>query len=284
MKRSFFRKLLPAALLLLSCGQSWAAVVSYNPGDLLLGFRATGGTGATQDYVVNIGQASLYRDAFAAFTVSVGNIGADLATVFGANWHTRSDVLWSVSGTPGNLTPVGSDPAKTLYATRPEDPAGTTADAWKRQSSTNQGTTSNKMASLASGYSQTAGIPNVSTLNSDFGVIQNTADVNSYASFMPGGVNSNATTAFSAFNPGIEGNFGNGTAGAVLDLFRMLNTGGANGGTANVSPGTFEGRFTISNTGVLTFTPDAIPEPGIAMLLGAFSAFGIRRRRVAAAH
>ena len=66
--------------------------------------------------------------------MSLGNIGADLVTVFGPNWNTRADVLWSVSGTPGNLTPVGTDPAKTLYATRPESTPGTAADAWKRQS------------------------------------------------------------------------------------------------------------------------------------------------------
>src|SRR4051812_39247272 len=94
--------------------------VTYTAGDLLLGFRASGGAGALQSYEVNLGQASIYRDASGAFTVSnLGNISADLVLLFGPNWFDRSDVFWSVSGTPGP-TAAGGDSARTLYTTTPE--------------------------------------------------------------------------------------------------------------------------------------------------------------------
>ena len=53
-----------------------AAPLVYNAGDLFLGFRSSS---STTDYLIDIGQASIYRDAplGTAFTLSIGNIGAD---------------------------------------------------------------------------------------------------------------------------------------------------------------------------------------------------------------
>lgn len=224
--------------------------LTYNAGDVFLGFHASGGTGVTQDYLVNLGQVSQFTSASSAFTVpGIGNIAADLTATFGANWNTRADVLWGVSATVG-LTALGSDPAKTLYASREQPAPGTPSPGWNRGSSTAQGTTNSKMSAMGNAFAQTAGVPNMSTANSPVALIQLTTDVNCYASYQPGGTTANSGpapgTSFATYNPTIEGTFTNGTAGTVLDFVRLAPGSG---------PGTIIGTFTIDNSGVLTFTP-----------------------------
>ena len=75
------------------------AALVYNDGDLILAFRATGGTGGTTNVLLNIGSASVFRDATSQFTLSLGNLDADLDAIFGGGWNTRIDLNWSVSGT-----------------------------------------------------------------------------------------------------------------------------------------------------------------------------------------
>jgi len=107
-------------------------------------------------------------------------------------------------------------------------------------------------------------VSNTSTANSTVGYLQNVSDANSYASFQSGG------NSFSYFAGGIEGNFANGASGAVLDLYRMAPGSGA---------GDLVGKFTITSSGVVTFTP--VPEPSTAVLLGAglFVALMVFRRK-----
>lgn len=265
-----------------------AATVSYttSSGDLLLGFRATGGQGATQTYLVNLGSASAFRD-YAAGTPTtsfvlnttaigtgpfdsniIGNIGADLAAVFGSDWYDRSDLFWSVSGATQQISgTINGDPVKTIYATKGEQTFGTTETPWALGSATAQGTPNSKIQTMGLAYNG-----DTSTANSDFGVIYNNSDINSYEDFMPGGSASTATSAFSYFAGGIEGNFGAGAASTALDLFRMPTGSGS---------GTYEGSFTISQSGQLSFgSTTAVPEPSRALLV-AFSGLGIvlRRRR-----
>lgn len=217
-----------------------AGTVSTSAGDLFLGVRAVSGAGATQDYIVNIGQASAYRDAISPFAVpNLGDLGADLIAVFGANWSTRADVLWSIAGTPGGSA-VGADPARTIYATVRE-----TGPALTRAAAAAQAAPVNKLTSLSVAYLQTAGTPNASTANSPVGIVQSTTDVNSYASFH------NVTSSYSYFSPPIEGDFGNGVAASVLSLYRLVPATDAAVGT----PGEFLGRFLLDSNGGLTYAP-----------------------------
>lgn len=125
--------------------------IFFPPGsdDLFLGVRASTGAGATQDYLVNIGQASIYRDATTPFAVpGLGNLGADLSVIFEENWSTRADVFWSVSGTPGPSA-AGGDLARTLYATTPEGVPYERANPLLRANSSAQAAPTNKLTSLA---------------------------------------------------------------------------------------------------------------------------------------
>ena len=56
-----------AAAFLLAVAPSPADSLSYQPGDLFLGFRANAGVGATQNYLVNLGSASKFTGATQAF-------------------------------------------------------------------------------------------------------------------------------------------------------------------------------------------------------------------------
>ncbi|MBL9145890.1 MAG: hypothetical protein JNM99_19580 [Verrucomicrobiaceae bacterium] len=231
------------------------AATSAN-GDLFLGFRATGGTGATKTYMVNLGQASQFTNATGPLTLSLGTVGADLGTLFGSSsavtpWYSRSDLFWGIAGTTGSFDPVGSDPAKTLYATRKQLTPGTQSVPWVRKSDTTQGTTTTKMVSMMTAFN---GSPAATATNA---VSQNTTDANSWASFQPGGTTANSGPApgvsFAAFNPSVEGTFGAGTAGSILDLYRMAPGSGPTIDTA----GDYIGRFILNDSAALTFIPVA---------------------------
>jgi hypothetical protein len=227
-----------------------AAALPVNDGDLFLGFRASGGTGATLDYLVDIGSAANYTGAGSAFQVgSIGNIGADLTATFGSNWSTRADVFWSVSGT--NLA---ADTVNTLYATRSRTNVNTPATPWLRRSPSAQSAADSKFDALALRY-QNLG---VATGNSQVATIQNTTDTNSYASYQPGGTTENsAGISFGAFNPSVEGNFG-GASGSVLDLFKVESS------TTAGLPSVWIGSFTVSASGQLTFTPASVTTSTVA--------------------
>lgn len=216
------------------------AALPYNNGDLLLGFRASGGQGATKDYVVNIGSASQFLSGSGTVPVSsLGNIAADLSSagLFGGTWNTRADVFWGLIGTD-----LAGDPANTLYATRARSTSATQALSWVRRSASSQSTTNSIIHAFISGY-----------LNSDTNAtaasatIQATSFANSYASFTSGNVD------FGFFSS-VEGDFGAGAAGTVLDLFRV---------TPNVNGGGSQhlGYFTLDGAGALSFTFDTVTLP-----------------------
>jgi len=234
--------------------------VTYNLGELFIGFRATDGVGFDQDYLINIGPAATYIGAApgSVFNLNIGNILLDLNIVFGVipDWKTRADVRWGVYGTTHNALdnttgePIpGLDPAWTLYAGKAainlvQQPAHT------RSGIISQSLAAGAIETLAEWYE----IAYTSTVNSNVGVIQSTATVEPYLGDFSGGA------AFGRFM-GSEGDFGNGTAGTALDLFRI--TPGPAGG-ASGTPGEFIGRFTINDSATITFT--AVPEPHTFLL------------------
>jgi hypothetical protein len=97
---------------------------------------------------------------------------------------------------------------------------------------------------------------------------------NDYAQYQANG----GSTSFGYFN-GALGNFADGTSGTQLDLFRMQT------GSSSLQ-GTYEGTFSINNSGTVTFSSSVtpVPEPstyGIAMALAAAVFIVIRRRNCA---
>lgn len=237
MKRFFFR-LLVAVLASAGLLSSAQAALPYTGGDLLLGVRAGSDPGSTLDYVLNLGPASQFTQASQAFVVQgLGNVSADLDTFTDAgttHWYERADVSWGIVGTD-----LDADPANTLYATRPRSDVNTQTTPWARRSFSSQSTTNSTLRAFALGY-----INSEANAASAKGTIQSTSATNSYASFTAGG------TDFGFFG-GIEGDFSAGTAGSVLDLYRLTPTTQNPAGQGLLLVGSFK----FDNSGQLTFTP-----------------------------
>jgi hypothetical protein len=262
------------------------AAVTFTAGDLILAVRsATEG----KTFMVNLGSSIGYRNATADNT-SVVTILTDLNANF-VNWQNRADVTWSIFGVRASSTLAGDpgatgDPGQTIYISRAQSPLGTQETAW------------GVAGQLVSASNHTNAAVNITGVQAnEF----NNALIGTESATVNGKVIADASTvydtlgntwgAFTASNGtvvGSQGNFGAGTAGTALDLFRSLGTtSGANPtGTARV--GSYEGTFHINDLGVVGYsvapTFGVIPEPSRALLLG-LGATGLlfRRRRSAQA-
>ena len=252
---------------------SRASATTYVAGDLLLGFRASGGTGSATNLIVNLGQAdTVYRDALANIA-SVVDIGTLLTSTYGAGWDTRSDLFWGIVGVrtaSGVSGAVDGDPTRTNYLSA-------------AQTTVNPGTQSSTAWDLTA-----AGQVRTDVANAIIGLAGNydafsTAVTNN--ALLPSGVgstwssNNSGSSSFTLAGT-VEGNFGAGASGTALDLYRVLDrTSGANP-TGTVGIGSYEGTFTISNAGVVGFAVSAVPEPSRALLAGlGLAGIAFRRRR-----
>lgn len=98
---------------------SQAAPFVFNEADLLLGVRATGGTGSTQNVFFNLGNTVTIKNT--PNQGIVGTIAADLSATFGANWFDRTDLYFGVFGNRSNLSPAlepgtpPEEPGSTIY-------------------------------------------------------------------------------------------------------------------------------------------------------------------------
>lgn len=232
-----------------------AVLVNYTAGDLFIGFRSSANT---NNYLINIGQASQFKNATGPITLSLGTTSADLVQNFGADWATSGALTWSVSG--GLRTAVGTDPAYTLYASKIVGTQG-----WNRSSGGLQELASLKFNDLQKYYViDDDGTPRQSTANSNVGVVQQDVDVNSYDSFFTD------SSAFGHFSGTTEAGFGEGVNGAALNLYRLA---------PGTGKGELLGTFSISESGSITFTP--IPEPGVIALaaLAGAALIGVSRFR-----
>jgi hypothetical protein len=243
-----------------------AVDATYSVGDLFIGFHKTGGA---QNYLINIGQASQYRDAVSGFSLmSAGPlldgsvIATELVSIFGSNWFTSGTFTWGVLGATSS-----GDANGTIYVSRPETVFGTAGTPYLRTASATALATQTQVNNIGNWY-DTSG----TTSAAGAGQIQTAADEFSWASVA---ANNSAPIGQGQYL-GFNDTFALGAANTQLDLFRMLP--GSSG-----SPGTFEGTFTIeaTNSSVnILFNTLPVPEPSSAALLGlgALAAFARRRR------
>ena len=251
-----FSKLKTLMLLALGTGAALlsqtAQAASHSDGDVFLGVRATGGIGSNKDYMINLGPASQFDPtATSVIKPALGSVGDDLKFLFGTSWATRTDVYWGVAGTTGP-SPVGSVPAKTLYATNPQLTPGTQSTPWIRNSTFTQGGTTTLMEGMATTFDSSPSTGLVATN----AVSQDNPSASCWGSYQPGGANAgNANIAFGAFNPSIENTFTGGAATSFLDLYRVSpSTPTFPTGT----PADYLGVLVLDGNGQLSFIPKAI--------------------------
>lgn len=248
--------------------------VTYTQGDLLLGFKKAG---VGQDVVVNIGQASLYRDASSAFSVNVGNLGTLLSDTFGANWYNDSSLQWAVAGNPANSgSDFNGDTSGTFYLSKEQTTIDTQSALYSVNSS-NRSIAAGRMQTLQNQFL----LQNSATGNSNAVVWDNTIQTGAavdWSDAMLGTSTSNLV--FQVFQPvQVQGADATGIdyPGNALDLYRIL------AGGATTTGVTYEGTFRIDSTGAVTFglTPGvaAVPEPSRALLLAFGLALPLLRRR-----
>jgi copper(I)-binding protein len=111
---------------ILLAGGAHAATITAAKCDLILGFRATETPGQTVNLEVNLGNMSNLYYATPGTTIPLTGLAVrDLIDVYGANWHSRADLVWGAVASTGRTsgTPDGYAPSTTLWATRPDGQA-----------------------------------------------------------------------------------------------------------------------------------------------------------------
>ncbi len=272
------KHLLAVALLALLGGTAAvrAQTVTAGLNNLILGFRATGGTGASINLEVNLGNASSYYNVSGTVNLS-GLSVSDLSAAYGSNWFNRSDLFWGVAGSTGSAvgTTIGGNPilAKTLWGTAAETTLGVQSTAWNRLGAFSQQAAANTIATM---YTGALGSLNGATAtgNSATAALLDTSLAGSWSK-----QEGNNAAAFgsqmtkSGFENGTPGN-----AGVVSDLYELQPGSGS---------GTYLGSFALNASG-LSYSGStgdaaaaAVPEPSTyAAIFGALAmGFAVLRRR-----
>lgn len=245
-----------------------ARAVPAVSGDIILGFKASGGQGVDTNLEVNLGPASDFYNAPAGSSSVLTRLSvADLIDVYGLNWASRADLYWGIAGATGAAA-VGSAPARTLWASRSVETPGTQSVPWLRSSAFTLQVPSGRINTLYTGApSSLDSFP--ATANSAFSSKVFTGELGSWTAqeeFTPG-------VSFTYFNPSVvknintfpaQGSAYDGTAYTVLDLWEVRP------GTAG-TPATLLGAIGINSAGKLVFSRDItkFAPPSTAVELGA---------------
>ncbi len=265
-----------------------AQIVSYTNGDLLLGVRASSGTGSATNFVFNLGASTAFRDNPEQGVV--GNIGTFLSATYGSDWFSRSDVSWGVIAAWNNNNPAfdpgisNGDPSGTIYASRASIGYGTST-AWGTPTAftvTQVLQAATPMTGFAHSGNQVNGT--FAFQNAIEGSALRGAYVNSTAgSSWTAYTSPNAD--FTIFTGGIEQSFGGAGESSFVDLYRILATNSDPEELGTRGVGTYVSTISIDQDGLVSVGTAPIPEPSAFAALAGFAALGCaalrRRRRIA---
>ena len=238
-----------------------AGIVSAQQDDLILGFYATGGTGAGLNLEVDLGSISnFYNGANSGLTLS-RLASQDLIDTYGASWGSRTDLFWGAAATDGNAQ---ADPngklASTLWATGLTAPAVGTSGL--------QSPAATRIGGVYQGF---VGSLNGSTSTS------NSSAAASIANSASGSWSSQETggNSFGYFSPKIDGQV---SSVGTLQLYELQPSS-----TFPRPAATDIGSLVLTQTGV---SFQAVPEPSTWMMvmfgLGMSTVMSRQRRAVRA--
>ncbi len=265
--------LLAASLAVVPCTASAdeaPVYFSFADGNLVLGFQATAGTGASQNVFFDLGPATAMRDN--GNQGVLGNIGETLTLVYGANWHTRED-LWfgiiaNLNSQPasgfGSRPAVDGDPSRTFYisaaAITPGAgalvPAGTYSSTALGSAGTKFGGLENLLLGIDNGWNPNDPDPLARGLlveSDGSGILDQTLPQHNVA-WQNGWTQWNPTpgAAFEIFTGGIQQNFSGSASQKHVDLQRILITNTGANPTGVVGGGTYVTTISVSSTGEIS--------------------------------
>jgi hypothetical protein len=272
-----------------------AQLVTFTPGDLVIGFQASSGTGSETNFFYNFGSTVALRDGTAPAGNSA-NIGSFLSATYGANWFSRTDLSWGAVGVRNNVSPfppfgaapavVDGDPSATVYVSRGALSPGSSTP-W----------TGYATNGLVAGATSMRGLldQGSTAVTGSFAKQTALADSNGFGAYVLASATQSWTTKmagnaadFGLFTSSIEGNFGTGGSAAYIDIYRMLaRTNQADtvilDGNTTIGTGSLITTLSIDSAGNLSAS--VIPEPSAFAALAGIGALGVaalrRRRRVA---
>ena len=219
-----------------------AGTVSAQLDDLILGFRASGGTGAGVNLEVDLGSISNFYNG-ASSSLNLSNLVIqDLIDTYGANWASRTDLFWGAAATDGNALPdPNGKPVSTLWAT-----SVPINSAPLEGNSGNQAGAATKIEGIYSGSVGSLGGATSTSNSSAAATIANTA-TGSW-SFQEG-----TSKSFGFFSPKIDGVVG---SVGTLNLYELQPA------VFPFPPGTLLGTLTLTQSG-LSFQV-AVQDPFVA--------------------
>ncbi|MFZ4682293.1 MAG: PEP-CTERM sorting domain-containing protein [Terrimicrobiaceae bacterium] len=273
----------------LALAPTQAALTTYSPGDLFIGFRKTG---SANTLAVNIGQASQFftsalgGTATVPFDIQFGvvdsgpnagdpvfDLSADLTATFGSNWADNpgdgTGVRWAVVGFTNNngVSPTPGLTTRSVYITKPRtNPATQSATLGSIVHNTFSGNFNAFATGPVTGYAGRN-----STANSTVAYIGAASGSDNWDTRAASGASFGLGNTRRA-EQALSGAF-SGPTDSVLDLYLAPNAG-----STLVTSNTYLGNFTLGTDGALTFTP--VPEPSTFALLaiGGTALMAFRRR------
>jgi hypothetical protein len=244
-----------------------AAQMTFTPGDILLGFQASGGDGSSNTYVYNLGAGTGFRDG--TTTGLIATIAGDLNDTFGLGWYGRSDLYWGIAGVRdqsagGPNTVVNGDSKATIYVSRIAATPGTSTP-WVLASGPTVISSATSIATMQFGFNTTNGNETITPQNqrtptpasNGRGTVQGTGDINNWSVFNPIG-----GPAFgNILTGGVQAALGTGGTQAYLDFYRIIGRESTSA-TPNTpaGQGLLLGTFSINAAGEIQFsTPTTTP-------------------------
>jgi len=256
-----------AALLLTPVVRAVGQTLTPQFDDLILGFRATGDPGSSLNLEVDLGNMSNFYDLAVGTVIPVPALAVqDLVDVYGADWSTRTDLVWGAVATTGRAsgTPDGHAPVDTLWATRA---AG--LPSWARGSSSAQANASAIIEPMLEGGSAGTLYGATPTTNSAAAAVIDATQPGSWSKQE----SKTAGESFGRFNPTIDNTANIPDGGEVVSILDESAPG--SGASSQI------GELILTQDGL---SYEAIPEPSAAILvaLGLGCSVVILRRRKAA--